>query len=235
MGKKIDLIGFEFGQSKVLNFAGKTSNKRKDRLWLCKCNCGKEFLATTHSIRVGDRKTCGCGFSPDLTGQRFGSGIVQNEAGRLQGKKLWLLLCDCGNYYKAITEKLRSDHIKSCGCLKHKPEWGSIKARWWSEIKSNAKNRNKEFAVSKEYVWSLFIKQNGKCALTGVELKFPKTNKEQKLERIGTASLDRIDSSKGYIEGNVQWVHKIINNMKNSMTKQELVEWAKKIVDFNSS
>ena len=29
-----------------------------------------------------------------------------------------------------------------------------------------------------------------------------------------TASLDRIDSSKGYIEGNVQWVHKSVNIMK---------------------
>ena len=29
-----------------------------------------------------------------------------------------------------------------------------------------------------------------------------------------TASLDRIDSNKGYVEGNVQWVHVDVNYMK---------------------
>jgi hypothetical protein len=37
-------------------------------------------------------------------------------------------------------------------------------------------------------------------------------NNSNKKER--TASLDRIDSSFGYIEGNVQWVHKDINIIK---------------------
>jgi hypothetical protein len=75
MGKKIDLIGFEFGQSKVLNFAGKTSNKRKDRLWLCKCNCGKEL--PFHILFELAIENLWLWFFPDLTGQRFGSGIVQ--------------------------------------------------------------------------------------------------------------------------------------------------------------
>ena len=31
-----------------------------------------------------------------------------------------------------------------------------------------------------------------------------------------TASLDRIDSSKPYIKGNMQWLHKDVNIMKNA-------------------
>ena len=35
----------------------------------------------------------------------------------------------------------------------------------------------------------------------------------------GTASLDRIDSTKGYVRGNIQWVHKDINWFKRDYPK----------------
>ena len=44
-----------------------------------------------------------------------------------------------------------------------------------------------------------------------------------------TASLDRIDSSKGYVIGNVQWVHKDINIMKNKFDNQYFIDMCKKI------
>ena len=37
-------------------------------------------------------------------------------------------------------------------------------------------------------------------------------------------SLDRIDSSKGYEENNVQWVHKDINLMKNKYDNKYFIE-----------
>lgn len=39
-----------------------------------------------------------------------------------------------------------------------------------------------------------------------------------------TASLDRIDSSKGYVIGNVQWVHKTINTMKMDLANSEFIK-----------
>jgi hypothetical protein len=35
--------------------------------------------------------------------------------------------------------------------------------------------------------------------------------------------LDRIDSSKGYIVGNVQWVHKHVNVMKNIFSQEMFI------------
>ena len=47
-----------------------------------------------------------------------------------------------------------------------------------------------------------------------------------------TASLDRIDSSKGYTIDNLQWIHKVVNIMKRNMSEAELVEWCKKVVIY---
>lgn len=75
----------------------------------------------------------------------------------------------------------------------------------------------------------MFLEQEGKCALTGDKLYF----KSSRLDRIDskeqTASLDRIDSSKGYIEGNVQWVHKKINLIKMDLSQEEFIEMCKKV------
>ena len=38
-----------------------------------------------------------------------------------------------------------------------------------------------------------------------------------------SASLDRIDNSKDYVKGNVQWVHKAINMMRGSLSVMEFV------------
>jgi hypothetical protein len=47
------------------------------------------------------------------------------------------------------------------------------------------------------------------------------------------ASLDRIDSSKGYIDGNVQWVHKEVNEMKMQATQNEFIEYCNLVAEFN--
>ena len=46
---------------------------------------------------------------------------------------------------------------------------------------------------------------------------------------IYTASLDRIDSKKGYIKGNIRWVSRSINWMKNDITDEMVWELCKLI------
>ena len=62
-----------------------------------------------------------------------------------------------------------------------------------------------------------------------LELCFPRASKDKSWN----ASLDRIDSSKGYIEGNVQWVHQNINMMKNKFDNQYFIEMCKLITKNN--
>ena len=50
---------------------------------------------------------------------------------------------------------------------------------------------------------------------------------------VGTASLDRIDSTKGYTKNNIQWVHKTINKMKNVLHDEEFIQWCNLIANYN--
>jgi hypothetical protein len=53
------------------------------------------------------------------------------------------------------------------------------------------------------------------------------------LDNLTTASLDRIDSSKGYTIDNVQWVHKTVNLMKRELNQQDFIDICNKISYYN--
>lgn len=70
--------------------------------------------------------------------------------------------------------------------------------------------------------------QNGKCVYSNVDLNLPtKTYKNR--SRIYTASLDRIDSTKDYVKGNIQWISVACNFAKNKMTHEEMLDFCKVI------
>ena len=45
-----------------------------------------------------------------------------------------------------------------------------------------------------------------------------------------TASFDRIDNSKGYEVGNIQWVHKEINMMRGTLSVDRFIELCEFVV-----
>ena len=56
--KNVDLTNKKFTRLTVIKYVGKDKNKQ--RLWLCKCDCGKEKIVPTKYLRSGDTKSCGC-------------------------------------------------------------------------------------------------------------------------------------------------------------------------------
>jgi len=93
-------------------------------------------------------------------------------------------------------------------------------------ISRHKKHKYVEFNITLKYLWELFTIQERRCALSNIELSLDSIN--------FTASLDRIDSTKGYIIGNVQWLHKDINFMKNNLPLNVFLEWMKLITLNNS-
>lgn len=125
---------------------------------------------------------------------------------------------------------------KECkGCANSRPEnnshkgWikGVLRASFARKYKAFAALRRLDWGVTFEYLADLLIEQDFKCALTGWDIDTLEVNKN-------TASLDRIDSSKGYIEGNVQWLHKIANMSKQQYTQEEFINMCKAVADNQS-
>ena len=88
----------------------------------------------------------------------------------------------------------------------------------------------KEF-LSLDYVMGLYHAQHGCCALSGEPMTWTVGK-----GRIPTnISIDRIDSSKGYVSGNIQLVCAIVNCMKNEYSQEEFIEFCAKVVIKNGN
>lgn len=126
--------------------------------------------------------------------------------------------------------KFMTEARKRRDIFQKKDGQGDISSQYWNKIKQGAVKRGLEFNITGEYIWNLFLYQGKKCAITGVDLTLSSGGSKDR-RRYQTASLDRIDSSRGYTEENVQWVHKYINRMKGASHDSELYEWAKLIYE----
>jgi len=173
-------------------------------------------------------------YKKDIKGKKFNK-LTVVEFSHLNKTRhaMWKCKCDCGNETIAQSRLLINGTKKSCGCILNKTgkeslTWkgsGDLSRSYFSKTKREAESRNLEFNVTIDFLWEMFLKQNKKCSLSGEEICFRSKVKTSD----GTASLDRIDSSKGYTEDNVHWVHKNVNIMKWDLPVNRFLELVKKI------
>lgn len=166
--------------------------------------------------------------------------VISQSKNDKHQKRCWICKCKCGKEVLLSSTSVKKQHTKSCGCWnyihrKQRKNWTGYKeihGKLWGQIKRNAKKRNLEFNISLKYIWNLYLKQQKKCSLSGQKIIFSDTIKNFSLG-LNTASLDRIDNTKGYIKGNVQWIHKDVNWMKQDFEQKYFIEICKKIAIKN--
>lgn len=129
-------------------------------------------------------------------------------------------------------ESLRLKKLcKSCSNKKtdncHRGWHRGIRVSWFNKFKAGAETRGIEWDISIDIVADLMKQQDSKCALTGWTIEFPESGHPQK----SNASIDRIDSSKGYIEGNVQLVTRHVNMMKQQYTQEYFIKVCKAVAE----
>lgn len=179
---------------------------------------------------------------------RYQTAILNQRFGRLTvieclginkwHQNVWRCQCDCGKETTALISPLKSGNKRSCGCLEVAK--GKENTRWrgyedlsltrFTSIRLGAKKRGLEFTITIKDAWDLFLQQNKKCALSGINLAFGLG----KWDSTANASLDRIDSSKGYTKDNIQWVDKRVNFMKQEFSLDEFKDLCKKVADYGT-
>lgn len=172
-------------------------------------------------------------------------------------KLYWECICDCGTicvrgHWHLSNSYSKGKTTQSCGCHQYdalkgdnNTGWtgcGDLSGQYYTSIQCRAKQKKKsknrengiEFNISIEYLWKLFLDQKGKCAISGLPISLSKSRKTKEARKSQTASLDRIDCDKGYTEDNVQWVHRDINLMRNTMSIELFKNYCKTVVNYNN-
>ena len=154
--------------------------------------------------------------------------------------------CICGTIRPVRNWWLTHSKTFSCGCSNTKGRFkskcvGELSLSYFTSFKFNRKSKNIYFSeeITLDYLWELFLKQNRKCAISGVDIflnpRWSKQNKGQQTEIIQTASIDRINNSLGYTKDNIQWVHKDINYMRGGLSIETFVAFCKEVYLFNTN
>jgi hypothetical protein len=176
-------------------------------------------------------------FGKFMEGQKFGKYTIINGNIELKREAQILCLCECGveNYVSCWTLL----NGKSKGCLEcnnsrpgeTNPLWGGFKnisGKYYGRIKRNAIKRNIIFDITIEYINQVLVDQDFKCNLSKLPIYFSHSKKDN---YGATASIDRIDSNEGYVVGNIQWIHKDINLMKNHFNQDYFLDICEKITN----
>lgn len=88
-----------------------------------------------------------------------------------------------------------------------------LNGRITSSRKRSAK-MNFDMDIDLEHLVELWIKQRGRCTLTGLIMSFSAGSQQDKNPY--SCSVDRIDNSKGYVKGNVRLITHWANNAKST-------------------
>jgi hypothetical protein len=103
--------------------------------------------------------------------------------------------------------------IERCSLVNRLPEIKTL----YNRLKSSAKSRNIEFKLSITDLYDLSFPIT--CPILGIPMKF-----NRGVPQDDSYSIDRVDSSKGYIADNIRVISYRANRLKSDGTKTEIIK-----------
>lgn len=240
INKVMALVGKKYGLITVSGFDSMSNNGTTMVKYVC--DCGKE--GKIRFGRIGKTISCGCHIKPeqlenykkDLLGTYvndieildiYFKDVKNVKYVRKDRKKQHTIAkakCHCGSIFEVELSRLHK--YKSCGCNRKSKRIKTLSQAYLNTVKYSALIRTLDFNITLEQVWELYEKQDKKCALSGLEIVFD-LSREKGYNQ--TASIDRIDSTKGYTLDNIQIIHKDINRMKSDLDQNQFFDYIKLI------
>jgi len=161
----------------------------------------------------------------NLIGKKFQRLTVLELLPHPKGRRLWKCLCDCGNEKIVSTAALNSKQCGSCGCLqiettgnrfrKH-GKYRTPEYRLLKDAKKRAKEFNREYNIELEDIIIPDI-----CPILLIPIQSKIGNGSGKCSG-NSPSVDRVDSSRGYIKGNIRVISLNANRLKQNSTIEQL-------------
>jgi len=185
----------------------------------CLCDCGTSKVVRMG--RLGKTVSCGCRMkesSSENGGQNKRIGPVDcSKCGKEYNYSG--TICDSCRYRK---HKKKADAASSLWAKKQQasPEQylsmmlGQLGQRERRKAKLGKKNA-RQIGITRRFIHALWDKQNGKCALTGL-------NMEHNMRNPRSVSIDRIDSLGDYTEDNTQLICIFANLGKRDFKNQDI-------------
>lgn len=194
-------------------------------VWRAKCVCGRMcgFATKATALRMLGRGSCrNC--KKDYRAVIGTCSVYKNDQGA------WCSVCSgCGNE-QAYTRK---DHAKQSEIADWRCKKCVSRDKGYSENKPKGAsarlyNKFRKSANSRGIFWGINLQQftdaySGRCALTGWPISME--------HGTCTASLDRVDSTKGYLPDNIQWVHSMVNMCKNKYDQTKFIAMCNAVSD----
>jgi len=170
----------------------------------------------------------------NLTGKKFGRLTVVDFECVKNGNSYWKCLCECGNGHVVSACSLKMGYTTSCGCSKtyrYAPGESGLKFSY-GVYKSRAKKYKRIFDLTLKEFEEITSENCFYCGIKPNNVSLTKASKDDKRTKYKSYTyngIDRIDSSKGYVKGNVVPCCKWCNIAKGNKSVEEFKEHIRKM------
>lgn len=163
--------------------------------------------------------------------KEFERRAAEHKRNLKKGRRVYCSLSCCSKDNLDNIPKSKRHHPENLDPTNRADEFSPF--RWHFR---NCKRRNKEFNLTLEYLKELWEKQKGRCPYTGWKLKNMSNLSivNQLPLTPDRASLDRIDSSKGYVKGNVQFVSYMAQCAKHEFKEDQMIEFCDMVSEMKA-
>jgi hypothetical protein len=101
-------------------------------------------------------------------------------------------------------------------------------------IKAHNRESGKQYDITLEDLKVQWEKQHGICPYTGWTMKRPVNSTVRRSVSPDSASVDRIDSSKGYTKDNIQFICLMAQYAKNTFQEADVLKFCEAVVRHRS-